>query len=164
MLPCICWLFGFSRKYCDSNHESTMICMKGQSMTDPICVEHNYFSFVLSSTNSSVSVGPQPFLVGFRKWRDTRALSYVVGEDIRFSDGGVLAFFRSWNLRGLLLLHSKLFYCLQLPFKLILWEVTKKCRGLDLRPLKISKIGKTPTPHHRKNAALPLLEHRPVVL
>ena len=40
-------------------------------------------------------------------------------EDIRFSDGGVLAFFRSWNLGGLLLLRSKLFYCLRLPFKLL---------------------------------------------
>ena len=38
-----------------------------------------------------------------------------------------------------------------------LGEVTKKCRGLDLGPLKIYRIGKTPTPHHRKNAALPTL-------
>ena len=30
-------------------------------------------------------------------------------EDIRFSDDGVLAFFRSWNFGGLLLLRSKLF-------------------------------------------------------
>ena len=30
--------------------------------------------------------------------------------------------------------------------------------GLDLGPLKISRIGKTPTPHHRKNAALPMTE------
>ena len=36
-------------------------------------------------------------------------------EYIRFSDGGVLAYFRLWNLGGLLLLRSKLFYCLQLP-------------------------------------------------
>ena len=55
-------------------------------------------------------------------------------EDIRFSDGGVLPFFRSWNLGGLLLLHSKLFYCLQLPFKPILGEVTKICKDLDVRP------------------------------
>ena len=43
-------------------------------------------------------------------------------EDIRFSDGK--GFFRSLNL-GLLLLGSKLFYCLWLPFKPILGEVTK---------------------------------------
>ena len=61
-------------------------------------------------------------------------LPAAVTEDIRFSDGGVLAFFRSWNLGELLLLRSKLFYCLRLPFKPILGKVTKKCRGLDLRP------------------------------
>ena len=47
------------------------------------------------------------------------------------------------------------FIVLRLPFKLMLGEVTKKCRGLDLGPLKVSRIGKTPTPHHRTNAALP---------
>ena len=31
----------------------------------------------------------------------------------------------------------------------------QKNKVLDLGPLKISRIGKTPTPHHRKNAALP---------
>ena len=71
---------------------------------------------------------------------------------LRWWGVGVFPILESW---GLLLLRSKLFYCLRLPFKLILGEVTKKCRGLDLGPLKISRIGKTPTPHHRKNAALP---------
>ena len=66
-----------------------------------------------------------------------------------------LAFFRSLNLGGCCCFAANFFYCLRLPFKLILGEVTKKCRGLDLGPLKISRIGKTPTPHHRKNAALP---------
>ena len=38
-------------------------------------------------------------------------------EDIRFSDGGVLAFFRSWNLGGLLLLRSKLFLLSPAPIQ-----------------------------------------------
>ena len=37
--------------------------------------------------------------------------------DIRFSDGGVLAFFRSWNLGGLLLLRSKLFLLSPAPIQ-----------------------------------------------
>ena len=40
------------------------------------------------------------------RFYDTKVGFYK--EDIRFSDGGVLAFFRSWNLGGLLLLRSKL--------------------------------------------------------
>ena len=55
-------------------------------------------------------------------------------KDIRFSDCGV--FFYPGNLGGgLLLLPSKLFcYCLRrLPFKSILGEVTKTCKGLDVK-------------------------------
>ena len=51
-----------------------------------------------------------------------------------FPDGGVLAFFRSWNFGVFLLLCSKLFYYLRLPFKSILGEVTNTCKELDLRP------------------------------
>ena len=84
-----------------------------------------------------------------RAWRPTSDGKTFVSPMLgcwRFSDPRIL---------GLLLLQSKLFYCLRLPLKLILGEVTEKCRGWDLGPLKIPKIGKTPTPHHRKNAALP---------
>ena len=55
-------------------------------------------------------------------------------KDIRFSNGGVLAFLLSWNLGGLLLLRSKLFHCFRLLFKPILGEVTKTCRELDVTP------------------------------
>ena len=71
---------------------------------------------------------------------------------LRWWGVGVFLILKSW---GLLLLRSKLFYCLLLLFKPIVGEVSKKCRGLDPGPLKISRIGKTPTPHHPKNAALP---------
>ena len=68
---------------------------------------------------------------------------------------GCCRFFDHGILGGCCCFAANFFYCLRLPFKLILWEVTKTCRGLDLGPLKISRIGKMPTPHHRTNAALP---------
>ena len=49
----------------------------------------------------------------------------VFREDIRFSDGGVLAFFRSWNPGGCSCFAANFFYCLRLPFKQRVMEVTK---------------------------------------
>ena len=72
---------------------------------------------------------------------------------LRWWGVGVFSILESW--RAVAASQQTFFYCLRLPFKLILGKVTKKCRGLHLGPLEISRIGKTPTPHHRKNAALP---------
>ena len=49
---------------------------------------------------------------------------------------------------------AKKFYCVQLPFKPILGGDRIMQQGMGCSALKISKIDKTPTPHHRKNAAL----------
>ena len=64
-------------------------------------------------------------------------------KDVCFSDGGRGVFLEHWNLGGCCCFAANFFYCLQLPFKLILGEVTKNCRGLDQtskhsRPLKIT--------------------------
>ena len=60
-------------------------------------------------------------------------------EDIRFADEWVLELF-----------DPRIFGAVA-----VLGEVTKNAWGFYLRPLTISRIDKMPTPHHRKNAALP---------
>ena len=67
----------------------------------------------------------------------------------------VLAFFRSWNSEGLLLLRSKLFLLSPAPIHTNTRGGDQNMQGIGCYALKISMIEKTPTPHHRKNAALP---------
>ena len=67
----------------------------------------------------------------------------------------VLAFFRSWNSEGLLLLRSKLFLLSPAPIHTNTRGGDQNMQGIGSYALKISMIEKTPTPHHRKNAALP---------
>ena len=69
----------------------------------------------------------------------------------------VLAFFRSWNSEGLLLLRSKLFLLSPAPIHTNTRGGDQNMQGIGCYALKISMIEKTPTPHHRKNAALPPL-------
>ena len=68
----------------------------------------------------------------------------------------VLAFFRSWNSEGLLLLRSKLFLLSPAPIHTNTRGGDQNMQGIGCYALKISMIEKTPTPHHRKNAALPV--------
>ena len=71
------------------------------------------------------------------------------------------SFFRCWGVGrfsimvswGLLLLCCKLFFVSRSHSSK---KVTKTDKALDLMHWKIPMIDKTPTPHHRKNAALPL--------
>ena len=77
-------------------------------------------------------------------------------EDIRFSDGAV------WCISDLescqlLLLCSKLFYCLRLPIPSQHWGRWSNIQGNErmLGSEKYLRSGKKPTPHYRTNAVLP---------
>jgi len=55
-------------------------------------------------------------------------------EDILFSDGGCWRFSDPGILRGCCCFAANFFYCLRLPLTLILGEVTKTCKVLDVMP------------------------------
>ena len=67
-------------------------------------------------------------------------------EDICFSDGRVLAFFRSWNLGRLLLLCSKLFLLAPAPIQANTRGGDQNMQGIGFKALKISLIEKRQHP------------------
>ena len=75
----------------------------------------------------------------------------------------VLAFFRSWNSEGLLLLRSKLFLLSPAPIRTNTRGGDQNMQGIGCYALKISMTEKTPTPHHRGNECLSAEQQRSLV-
>ena len=69
------------------------------------------------SNSLIVKIGSNQIILPKELIMVTFACLAIVAEDIRFSDGKVFAFFRSWNLGGLLLLRSKLFLLSPAPIQ-----------------------------------------------